>query len=233
MSSLPRQSAFMLVCTAGLLTAMAPAASGAPAAAKGPSTADKLAKAALSATEGATSFTFQGNGVSDNQQVSINVTVSAKAAFGILTYSGQSTTLRRVTNTIYAKGTKGFLEQQGVSAANAAVEANQWFKIPSSDASDFKSIDHFLTVSGVLSGLLPTKGTDLVTSAKRSTLQGQAVEILVGTFDGQKGTFYVASHGTPYILRIVQPSSDAGGGTVDITNFDKPVHVKAPSKVEN
>jgi hypothetical protein len=230
MRSLFRRAVPAALWVAGVVIVGAPVASASTSSNAGAVT---LAKAALAATEGATSFTFQGNGVSDNQKVEIDVTVSAKAAFGVLTYSGQSTTLRRVKNTIYAKGTKGFLEQQGVSAADAAVEANQWFKVPSTDTSDFASIDHFLTVSGVLSGLLSTKGTDLVTSSTRSTLRGQAVDILVGTFDGQKGTFYVASHGKPYILRILQPDGSAGGGTVDILNIDKPVHVSAPSTIEN
>jgi hypothetical protein len=226
MSSNRRCIALTMLLAAGVLGATATSAS---AAGSSNARAQALATSAFAATKAATSFVLQGTGISNGQPVKIDVTVSAKHAFGVLTYGGESVSLRRVNNTIYAKGTQGFLMQQGLTAAQASVEANKWITIPSSDTTDFSNIDKFLTTSGVLSGLLPAKSTGQVTSATRSSLHGQAVEVIVGTFDNHKATIYVATHGRPYILRVVQPSGSAGGGTVNLSTFNQAVHVTAPS----
>ena len=59
-------------------------------------------------------------------------------------------------------------------------------------------------------------------------MRGQAVEEISGTFSGQKGALYVASHGKPYLLRVVQLKGASGGGTIDLSNYNKPVKVTTP-----
>ena len=59
-------------------------------------------------------------------------------------------------------------------------------------------------------------------------MRGQAVDVISGTFSGQKGSLYVAAHGKPYLLRVVQLNSSAGGGTIDLSNYNKSVKTTAP-----
>jgi hypothetical protein len=190
--------------------------------------AQALVASAISTTSAVQSVKVSGNGSSSGKTVKINLTVGPNAAFGTLTYSGQTTTLRRVGTAIYAKGTKGFLEQQGMSASQAKVEANKWFSIPSSDTSDYQNLDQFLTVSGLLAGLVPSAKGDKVTGSKLSTLRGQKVDVVTGTFSGQKGSVYVATKGKPYLLRVVQLKGASGGGTIDLSAYNKAVKTTTP-----
>jgi hypothetical protein len=208
---------------------------GAAAAATGASTTSKadthalaLLKSAIANTKGAKSFTVQGGGTSSGETVKVDITAGASDAYGVLTYGKNSTTLRRVGSAIYAEGTKGFLEQQGASASQAAVEANKWFRIPTSETSNYSSLKEFLTVSGLLGGLVPAAAKGPLTSIKSSTLEGQAVEIVSGTFSGQKGALYVTTHGKPYLLRIIQANNSSGGGTLTLSHFNASVHTTAP-----
>jgi hypothetical protein len=204
------------------------AASSASASTSSNSHAQSLITSAIAATKSAKSFTIVGIGMSSGEKVKIDVTVASSDAFGVLTYGGQSTTVRRIGRAIYAKSTKGFLEQQGASASQAAAEANKWFSIPSSETSSYSNLKEFLTVSGLLSGLVPSTSKGTVVSVKKSTFDSQAVEVISGTFAGQKGVLDIATHGKPYVLRVVQDASSAGGGTVTLSRYNSSVHTTVP-----
>jgi hypothetical protein len=225
MSSLPRWAVTALLSTAVLLAS----ASSVSAATESSSSHTKsLITSAIAATKSAKSFTIVGIGSSSGETVKIDVTVGSSDALGVLTYGGQSTTVRRVGSAIYAKGTKGFLEQQGASASQAAAEANKWFRIPSSETSSYSNLKEFLTVSGLLSGLVPSTSSGSYSSVKKSTFDGQSVEVITGTFGGQKGALYIATHGKPYLLRVVQDATTSGGGTVTLSHYNTTVRTTAP-----
>jgi hypothetical protein len=231
MSSISRWAALAVLPLATLATLDATVLPAGEASAAATSTSTKtqaLVTAAIAATNAATSVTVNGSGSSSGKSVKIALTVGQKAAFGSLTYSGQTTTLRRLGSAIYAKGTKGFLEQQGLSTSQATVEANKWFRIPTSDATDYHDLDQFLTVTGLLSGLVPSATGATVSGTKKATLHGQAVEVVSGTFSGQKGQIYIASHGKPFLLKVVQAEGASGGGTINLSNYDKSVQTSAP-----
>jgi transcription antitermination factor NusG len=227
MTLISRWSLLPLVGAAGILAATAgPASATSSTDAK----AQKLVASAIVTTMSATSLSIEGTGISSGQQVKIDVTDGIKDAYGTLSYGGLSTSLRRVGTSIFAKGTKGFLEKQGATPTQAAADANKWFQISSTtDASDYDSVDQLLTPSLVLSGLVPSKATGKVTSVKQSSLNGQPVEVVSGTFDGQKASLYVAKHGKPYLLRVLESSTKSGEGTVSLSNFGKAVHTTAPT----
>jgi hypothetical protein len=223
MPSISRRATLAVLAT-GALAVGASTTAGASTNSK----AQALLNSALAHTRAAKSVTVSGVGSSSGQSVKISVTAGANAAYGVLTYGGQATTLRRVGTKIYAKGTKGFLEQQGASSSQAAVEANKWFQIPSSETTNYQSLQQFLVVKQVLTGLIPSSVKGTISGVKNSTLNGQAVEVISGTFSGQKGSLYVNRHGTPYLLRVVQNPTSSGGGTITLSNFNKPVHTTTP-----
>ncbi|HEY1827067.1 MAG TPA: hypothetical protein VGF87_03555 [Acidimicrobiales bacterium] len=189
---------------------------------------EALVASALTATKGAKSFSVHGVSTSTTAKVVIDLTAGPQDAYGVLTYSGQSTQIRRVGTKVYVKSTKGYLLNQGASASQAAVEANKWFQIPSSESSSYKSLMQFLSVSAILSGLAPPSSKGTVTSVKNTTFQGQKAYVVSGTFDSQQGSFTIAAKGKPYLLQIVDAQTSSGGGTVTLSNYNKPVHTTVP-----
>ena len=90
-------------------------------------------------------------------------------------------------------------------------------------------MNQYLSVSGLLTGLIPTSAKGTISKLKTSSLNGQPVEVITGTFQGPKVTLYVATHGKPYILRVnFTGSGGVSGITVDLSHFNKPVHTTAP-----
>jgi hypothetical protein len=41
----------------------------------------------------------------------------------------------------------------------------------------------------------------------------------------------VATHGKPYLLRVVQDSSKSDGGTITLSDYGKSVHTSVPSPI--
>ena len=228
MSFIPRLAALTLVPASAILLG---ASSG--AAAMSTTQAKKLVASAITATKSSTTLTLIGYGKSEGKPVAFNLNVSPKYAYGILSYGDVSTNLRRVGTNIYAKGTKGFLEQEGESASVASQAAGKWFQIKSSDTSDYEGIDQNLTASGILVGLLPSKVTGAITAVKKTTVGGQPAEAISGTFSGEKGVLYVATHGKPYLLKVVQDSSKTDGGSITLSNFGKSFRISTPSPLIN
>ncbi|MFD0367904.1 hypothetical protein [Streptomyces sp. NPDC059071] len=63
-----------------------------------------------------------------------------------------------------------------------------------------------------------------------TTVDGRKALVLTLDYKGgEKDTFYVATEGKPYLLRIVTAGGDEPG-TVSFSDFDKPVTAKAPAK---
>ncbi|MFF6778414.1 hypothetical protein ACFY8W_33375 [Streptomyces sp. NPDC012637] len=63
-----------------------------------------------------------------------------------------------------------------------------------------------------------------------TTVDGKKALILTLDYKGgEKDTFYVATEGKPYLLRVVTTGGDEPG-TVSFSDFEKPVTAKAPAK---
>jgi hypothetical protein len=188
-----------------------------------------LLTSSLKLTSAVTSLSINGHGTSGGKAVKIVVSAGSSQAFGVLSFGGQSTTIRRVGTVIYQKSSKGFLQQQGAPASQAAVMANKWFKLATTSSATYTGLHQYLSVSGLLTGLVPTSANGTITKESTSTLNGQPVEVIAGTFQGTKQTLYVATHGKPYILRVAfKASSGVNGITVDLSQFNKPVHTTVP-----
>ncbi|WMX46658.1 hypothetical protein [Streptomyces roseicoloratus] len=62
-----------------------------------------------------------------------------------------------------------------------------------------------------------------------TTIDGtKALSLTLDYKDGEKDTFYVATEGKPYLLRVVTTGGDEPG-TVSFTGFEKPVTATAPA----
>jgi hypothetical protein len=202
-------------------------ATSAGAASISPTQARSIVLSALTATANAPSLSVRGNGTSGKQTLQFNLTVGAAAAAGSIVMNGQKLEIRRVGLVLYEKATKGYLTANGASASAAASVANKWLSVPASDKSDYAALEEFLYVKKFISGLTPTRSVGKVTGATRTSLGGKPVYEIHGTFRGAKATVYVAAQGTPYVIRLVQPSG-SDQGTIYFSNYGQPVNVQIP-----
>src|ERR1700733_6511117 len=93
MSSPFRWAMLSTLTTGAILAATVPAGA---AAKPNFSQASALLTRSLKLTNASKSLTISGHGASAGKTVNINVSAGGTDAFGVLTYSGQSTTIRRV-----------------------------------------------------------------------------------------------------------------------------------------
>jgi hypothetical protein len=107
--------------------------------------------------------------------------------------------------------------------------ANKWFKNTSTTSQSYVGLNQYLSVPGLLNGLIPPSAKGTISSSKASTLNGQAVEVITGTLSGAQVTLSVATHGKPYVLRVSFKGTTATNGvTVDLARFNQPVHTTVP-----
>jgi hypothetical protein len=106
--------------------------------------------------------------------------------------------------------------------------ANTWLQVPASDTSDYSHLVEFLNVKRFILGMTSTGPVGKVTGAARTTLGGKPVYEIRGNFFGAKAMVDVAAQGTPYMIRLVQPTG-SDRGTFYFSNYGQPVNVQAPA----
>lgn len=187
---------------------------------------NQIANAAAAAMNQATSFTYAGFAGQGGTKTSLRLSVSASGdTQGTVTTNGQTIEIIEVGKTDYVSANKAFWTANGGAAA-AQLFGSQWVSGPAS-SSTFSGFASLLSMSQVTSQFANTSGTS-ITKGATSTINGQKV-IAISTKGGAfEDTLYVATTGTPYIVRVVTAGSS--GGTVTFTNYNQPVNAKAPAK---
>jgi hypothetical protein len=215
----------MLVAAPGLLTlGLVTSASAASSNGVANKSANQIVAAATSAINGAKSFTYGGttrsNGVSTGLKASLN---SAGDGQGTLTSSGQPVKLIKIGSTLYVSSTVAFWTKNlGASAGQTL--GTQWVAASSTD-SDYAGIANLFEASEITGQFLATSGTTW-TKGKTSTINGQPVIAIVGKSGSTVNTVYVATTGKAYVIQITAPGGN--GGTLNFTNYNKPVNPTAP-----
>jgi len=189
--------------------------------------ASAIIASAIAATSNASSVTVSAIGKAGNQTLNENSSLSASAAESSLILGGHEIELRRIGTKIYQMAGQASLEANGLSHHDAALLANRWLEVPASDKSNYSSLNSILNLKEFMKQLTPAVGSGAVATSNRSTLHGLPVYVISGTFSGQKGIFYIAAKGTPYIIRVVQPNG-SNRGTLDFSNYGMPVNVQVP-----
>jgi hypothetical protein len=187
---------------------------------------------ALKTTRTAKSLRFEAD-VQDPTEGHILLDMSlstAGACSGTVGIAGGSADVVKTGGTLYMKFDKKLLLAEAGSSStadqNAAVAqmANRWFKTPTSsvDAKDFVT---FCDLDGLLKQFT---GDDTVARKGSATTVDGTPALSLTEHDAKDSyTFAVATHGAPYLLRMVAKGSDSPG-TVTLSEFDKPVDAKAP-----
>ncbi len=183
--------------------------------------------AAVKATAAAPSFVASGTGTTGNQKIVFRVALSAPSAKATLRFGANAIALRRIGTNVYQYASQQSLEANGVSKSDAAKVADRWVQVPASDKADISSLMEFLSVSDFIKQIVPAGS---VSDARRSTLAGQPVYVIDGTFQGQKAVIYVSAKGPSRLVRIDQPSG-SDRGKITISNYGQPVNVPVPTNV--
>lgn len=186
--------------------------------------ANQIVTAATSAINGAKSFTYGGttrsNGVSTGLKASLN---SAGDGQGTLTSSGQAVKLIKIGDALYVSSTAAFWTKNlGPSAGRTL--GTKWVAASSTN-SDYAGIANLFEASEITGQFLATSGT-IWAKGKTTTINGQPVVAVVGTSGSTVNTIYVATTGKAYVIKITSPGGN--GGTLNFTNYNKPVNPTAP-----
>jgi len=186
--------------------------------------ASQIVTAATSAVNGASSFTYGGTTRSSGVSTGLKISLSSSGdGQGTLTSSGQPVKLIKIGDTLYVSSTKAFWTKNlGASAGQTL--GTQWVAASSTD-SNYAGIANLFQAQEITGQFLSTSGTTY-TKGKTSTINGQPVVAVVGKSGGTVNTIYVATTGKAYVIRITAPGGN--GGTLNFTNYNKPVNPTAP-----
>jgi hypothetical protein len=215
----------MLVAAPGLLTfGLVTSASAASSNGVASKSANQIVAAATSAINGAKSFTYGGTTRSSGVPTGLKISLSSAGdGQGTLTSSGQPVKLIKIGDTLYVSSTVAFWTKNlGASAGQTL--GTKWVSASSTD-SDYAGIANLFEASEITGQFLSTSGTTW-TKGKTSTVNGQPVVAVVGKSGSTVNTVYVATTGKAYVIRISAPGGN--GGTLNFTNYNKPVNPTAP-----
>ena len=129
----------------------------------------------------------------------------------------------RIDTTDYVRPNRAYLEEWSGKAVDRAQDT--WFRAPVSDAqpdSGLSECTRDFTSFGTAKKGEPTKidGTSAIALAVTDK------SVKTGAY-----TFYVATEGEPYLLKVVYKGTDFHT-TTTYSDFDKPLRVKAPAAVD-
>ncbi|GAA1349065.1 hypothetical protein [Streptomyces beijiangensis] len=194
-----------------------------------------LATKAIKANRAATSFTVKGN-VSDPKEGDIAVDLAidhrgdCKGTIGLGDQGSMG--LIKTGKTVYMSYDEKLLRAQSKGEAKKDTDAavkmlvGNWVKSTSSDP-DVKDLASMCDIDELLGTFDPTDTA--ADKGKDTTVDGRKAATLTEKDGKETYTMYVATEGTPYLLKL-----DVAGGdqptTLAFSGFDKPVGAKAPAK---
>ena len=189
--------------------------------------AQEILSKATDAANAASSVRIAGNIDQSGQQVSLNLTLGKDVADGTLGIKGQQVDVRLVDGKFYLRAPAAFYDAiGGGGAAIGQLVGDKWFSVPlnnSAAAAKFAAFQGFTNKDELFSSILKNASTATVKGT--GDVSGQPVVLLD---DSKGGILAVATTGEPYPLQIRGSSSD-NSGTLNFTNWNAPVNVKAPA----
>ncbi|MEU8620186.1 hypothetical protein [Streptomyces sp. NPDC048623] len=147
--------------------------------------------------------------------------------------TGTAELIRPADKAVYLRFDEAFLKEQSkgesadVQAAVLKEMKGRWVKTDAKDP-DAKDMLDLCDLKALLADFeQDTAGT---VQGEETTVGGAKALTLTQTYQGgEKDTFYVATEGKPYLLKIVTTGGDEPG-TIVLSGYDKPVTAKAPAK---
>lgn len=206
-----------------------------PAGPFGDLTGSQIVDKAFAATKSAKSLTVDVDlkTADDPTKAYLSLDGQGRCA-GTLTMGVDRTTelIKADDKNVYLRFDEAFLreqvkdESQEVQDATVKELRGRWVKTPASDP-DSEDMLALCDLDGLLSGF--EQGASGIAKGKETTIDGQSALALTepGT-GGETSTVYVATKGTPYVLRIVTKGGEEPG-TLTFSKYGKPVAAKVPA----
>ncbi|MFE0135481.1 hypothetical protein ACFWY6_28500 [Streptomyces sp. NPDC059037] len=188
--------------------------------------ADKIADKAADASKGAGSFKVAGEGQQEGKPLKVEFSVAKSGDCKGNVDGGADGTAELLVSgkTQYMKGDEAFWKDAmrgSGQAGKASKLKDKWVKTPTEKESGVCDPDEMFR-SDELKGLKREKDAEV---------DGEKAAVLTKSKSGKKSTFYVAMEGKPYFLKVVTSGKD-DPGTMNFTDYGKPVVVKAPAPDE-
>jgi hypothetical protein len=159
--------------------------------------------------------------VNGTDKIKVDLRISGvKGATGTVSVGSAPFTILRIGATAYLKGDAATWTKAGAGQA-AQMLAGKWIKVPTNDK-NFAEFVKFTQVATLADLFVAAGGT---ADKATTTLRGQAA---VKLSDPDGSALYVATQGRPYPLRVQQAATASDHGTVDFTDFDRPVTLTPP-----
>ncbi|MFJ9002207.1 hypothetical protein ACIRG8_28120 [Streptomyces sp. NPDC102359] len=198
-------------------------------------TGGEITERAVAATTGASSLRFKGE-IPDEESggtLRIDLALDKKGdCAGTLGMGDRGRTeLIKAGDTLYLKYDEAFLRAQSEGEPQADVDAvvemmaGKWTKMSATGA-DAEDIAAFCDLDEVLGEA--RDGSSDATRGKATTVDGTPALTLTEKDGKDRYTFYVATDGEPYLLKLVSTSATAPG-SVTFTGFGKPVPARKPA----
>ncbi|MFF8379845.1 hypothetical protein ACF07V_27370 [Streptomyces sp. NPDC015661] len=239
MPAAPRRTALVAALSAAFAlgaTACGPLADDAkPAGPFGELTGSQIVDKAFAATRTAKSVTVDVDEQSPVEPLKAYLSLDTRGrCTGTLTIGATGTVelLKTDAKSVYMRFDEAFLRQQvkeeGPEAQDAMVKElkGRWMKGPVSDP-DNKGMLELCDLKELLGGF--EEGASGIVKGEETTVGGQkALALTEPGDDGETNTVYVATQGTPYVLKIVTKGGEEPG-TITFSHYGKPVEAKAPA----
>jgi hypothetical protein len=176
--------------------------------------ASKIALAAVAASGSASSFSYEGGGITGGKKLSLSFTIGVNSGSGTFTDGKETVNLVRVGDRIYAQ---------------EVTNPPQPWSTFKKGTSGYSSFAKLLIPKSVLSSFFTGVIAARLSRSIDAVVRGQSTFVVTGKVQGETDTLYVADQGSPYLLRSVGAGGGSiGNGTIDFYNYDQPINVKAP-----
>ncbi|MFJ4340271.1 hypothetical protein [Streptomyces sp. NPDC088915] len=195
----------------------------------------RIVDEAFAATAAAKSLTVDVDTTSEGERTRAYVSFdTAGKCVGTLTTGTAATTelIRADRKKVYLRFDEASLDEQVEGESPEVREATfkalkgRWVEFPASDP-DAKDVVAMCDAKELLGGF--EQGASGVVRGGETTVDGRKALTLTEPDDGGvTRTVYVATEGTPYVLKIVTKGGDEPG-TIAFTRYGKPVAAKAPA----
>ena len=183
--------------------------------------AQVLADAKASATKASTAH-VSGSIQSGGTPITVDLsTAREKGAKGSMSTNGLGFDLVRIGDTIYIRGSDGFLKHFAGAAA-AQLLHGKWLKA-SATHGRLRTLAPLTNLSALFAGITTHHGK--LANKGQTTFKGQQVVVIQDTSDNSK--LYVAATGKPYPVALVGSKSQPG--TITFGDWNKTVSLSAPS----